>query len=126
MESLIALQRLQFDGGSKAAYEPEMVRLRKQVPAQIMAHYERLVSRGKKGVSLARNGVCCECHLRIPGGKLVSLAHTDEVHLCDNCGRYLHLPDDELLRMRSPTPAPAIPAKTLAKRSARRTTVHVG
>ena len=124
MESLIALQQLQFDSRRPAPSEAEMGQLRQQVPAQILAHYERLVLRKKKGVSLARNGVCCECHLRIPGGKLVNLAQEGEVHLCDNCGRYLHLPDDELLRMKSP--APATPAKTPAKRSTRRTAVHAG
>ena len=124
MESLLALQQLQFNPRTKAAAEAEIGKVRKQVPAQIMAQYERLVSRQKKGVSLVRNGVCSECHLRIPGGKLVGLAHTDEIHTCDNCGRYLHLPDDELLRMRFS--APGLPAKTPAKRSARRTLVHVG
>ncbi len=123
MVRLLALQQLQFEPRKRAAAETEMEKLRKQVPAPILAHYDRLVSRQKKGVSLARNGVCCECHLRIPGGKLVSLAHADEIHLCDNCGRYLHLPDDELLRLRFPLPGTA--AKTPAKRSSRKALVDV-
>lgn len=121
MECLLNFQRLQFATPPVAESEAEMGRLRKRVPAPIMSHYERLAVRGRKGVSLARNGVCSECHLRIPGGKLIGLAHADEVHLCDNCGRYLYLPAEELQRMMSPPP----PVKPPSKRSSRKTAVHV-
>ena len=95
MDSLLALQKLQFDVRARpTAAQAELEKLRAEVPPPILAHYERLVARGKKGVALARNGACSECHLRITGGKLVNLSATpNEVHLCDNCGRYLYLPE---------------------------------
>jgi predicted nucleic acid-binding Zn-ribbon protein len=88
-----------------------MGKLRDKVPAPVLVHYERLVLRGRKGVAIARRGVCSECHLHITGGKLVSLGHANEVQRCDNCGRYLYLPEDELVGVSNPPPAPAIPAK---------------
>ena len=107
MEQLLALQTLQFDLPPKSdERRTAMERIRHQIPSSVLAHYGRLVRRGKKGVAIARNGVCSECHLRIPSGTLAALAYDNEVHLCDNCGRYLYLPEDEPLGLgesKSPT-----------------------
>lgn len=90
MDRLLAVQKLQITAGAAAG---GLEKLRAEIPAPILAHFDRLGARGKKGVALVRNGVCSECHLRITAGKLVNLsANPGEVHLCDNCGRYLHLP----------------------------------
>jgi len=122
MEQLLVLQKLQFDTWSRSGEsKAEMEKLREKVPTPILAHYERLVLRGKKGVAIARNGVCGECHLRITGAKLVTLAYSDEVQLCDNCGRYLYLPEDEPIGLSDAKPAPPIPAK----RPSRKATQHV-
>ena len=97
MEQLLALQNLQFDEHSRISRSnAEMEKLRDKVPTPILAHYERLVLRGRKGVAMVRAGVCSECHLRITRGKLANLSATaNELHLCDNCGRYLYLPEGE-------------------------------
>jgi len=97
MEQLLALQSLQFDERSRTSRaNAEMEKLRDKVPTSILAHYERLVLRGRKGVAMVRAGVCSECHLRITRGKLANLSATaNELHLCDNCGRYLYLPEGE-------------------------------
>lgn len=125
MENLRALQRLQFDARSRTAVsEVKMGKLRAQVPAPILAQYERLALRGKKGVAIAQNGVCSECHLRIPSGTMAGLAYTDEIHVCDNCGRYLYLPEDEPVGLSDSAPPPK-PVKTPVKRSSRRTAAHV-
>ncbi len=94
MDRLLAMQQIQFTAGAKSgAVVVELEKLRAEIPAPILAHFDRLGARGKKGVALVRNGVCSGCHLRITAGKLVSLsAHPGEIHLCDNCDRYLHLP----------------------------------
>ena len=107
MEQLLALQTLQFDLPPKSdERRAVMEKIRDQIPSPVLAHYGRLVLRGKKGVAIARNGVCSECHLRIPSGTLAALAYDNDVHLCDNCGRYLYLPEDEPLGLdesKSPT-----------------------
>jgi hypothetical protein len=96
MEQLLAMQNLQFDPRSRSFESKAQVeKLRENVPAPILVRYDRLVLRGKKGVAIARNGVCSECHLRITGGRLITLVYSDEVQVCDNCGRYLYLPENE-------------------------------
>lgn len=122
MEQLLVLQKLQFDPRSRTSKaKAEMEKLRDKVPTPILAHYERLVLRGKRGVAVARTGVCSECHLRITSGRLISLLYTDEVQLCDNCGRYLYLPENEPIGLSEPTPtSPAV-----SKRPSRKTPRHV-
>ena len=122
MEQLLALQQLEFDPRSRTPEsQTQMEKLRDKVPTPILTHYERLVLRGKKGVAIARNGVCSECHLRITSGRLISLVYTDEVQQCDNCGRYLYLPEDEPIGLSEPKPVPPAPAK----RPSRKTAHHV-
>jgi hypothetical protein len=121
MEHLLALQKLQFDDGPKTpAVQAEIEKHRAEVPAPILGHYERLVVRGKKGVAMARHGVCGECHLQITSSKLVGLITLNDVILCDNCGRYLFLPEGEAVGSNHATPVPPAPApvKRRAKKAA--------
>lgn len=94
MEDLLALQEMQGRRG-KAAREGDIEALRRGIPDPILGHYDRLQVRGKKGVAILRNGVCTECHMRVPLGTLLTLAHGQDVQLCGNCGRYLYLPATE-------------------------------
>jgi predicted nucleic acid-binding Zn-ribbon protein len=95
--------------------EDEIEVLRRKIPEPILGHYDRLLARNKKGVALVNHGVCSECHMRVPIGTLVTLAHGQDVQLCGNCGRYLFLPAGEL------TPeAKAAPAAMSAPRRARK------
>ena len=122
MEQLLVLQKLQFDTRSRTSEAKATVEsLRNKVPAAILAHYERLVLRGKKGVAIARAGVCSECHLRITSGRLINLVYTEEIQLCDNCGRYLYLPENEPIGLSKTQPAPLTPVK----RSSRKMAQHV-
>ncbi len=109
MDQLVALQTLELNGrAATTAAAPEAKQLREQVPAPILAHYDRLRARGKKVVALARNGVCSECHIRITGGRLLGLSAAKDVQLCANCGRYLYLPPEAAAALSvSPIPASA-------------------
>ena len=108
VDNLLALQKLQFDAHAlAAASKAELENLLASVPPPILAHYYRLVARGKKGVAFASSGVCSECHLRITSGKLLALFAGTDIQRCDNCGRYLHLPEEEttgLIDRRSASP----------------------
>ena len=120
MEYLLTLQKLKFDDRARTtASQPEAEKLCAQVPTPILANYERLVARGKKGVALARSGVCSECHLRITSGKLANLSSLNEIHLCDDSGRCLYLPGEESVEMAdTPTSRPSAVQRT-AKDAAR-------
>jgi predicted nucleic acid-binding Zn-ribbon protein len=95
MESLVSLQTLEM-GSKKPGKEAERERLRAAIPAPVLAHFDRLLARGKKGVSVIRKGVCSECHIRVSSGVMQTLAHGSDIQICGNCGRYLQLPDSEL------------------------------
>jgi hypothetical protein len=88
MESLIELQKIQLADGYSGE-TPKVKKLRALVPEPILGHFDRLIARGKKGVAYVRAGVCSECHLRLSSGSMGSLLHPEEIHICDNCGRYL-------------------------------------
>lgn len=86
--NLFELQKIEFLSSKNAPAS-----LRAQIPSDMLDVYERLRVRGRKAVALVRNGVCGECHLRIPVGTLVDVMH-GEPQRCGNCGRFLHLPED--------------------------------
>ncbi len=118
LETLLALEKLQLHTKALSLKdEAEILRLREKVAAPILAHFDRLIAQGKKGVAMARHGVCSECHLRISSGTLASLAYTNDVHICDNCGRYLFLAENEPAVVIETLPAAKPPVKARAKRT---------
>lgn len=94
MENLLALQELEF-GARKTGKESERERLRSAIPENVLGNIDRLLARGKRGVSVIRQGVCTECHLRLPLGTLLTLARGEDLQICGNCGRYLYLSEEE-------------------------------
>jgi predicted nucleic acid-binding Zn-ribbon protein len=113
LRNLLALQTLEFDESPKKRSEAQTAELRAQIPPQVLAHYDRLRERGKKGIVMVRNQVCSGCHMRLPIGLINSLMHGQEVQLCDSCGRYLVLPEGE--GAETPFPAPPSPEPPAAK-----------
>ena len=97
IELIFKLQTLQ-SGTQTEVVEKESARLRKEVPEPILAHYDRLVARGKQGVACVRNSVCSSCHMGVPIGSISTLLNGDDIQLCGSCGRYLYLPEEEKKR----------------------------
>ena len=93
LANLVKLQSLEFNETSEKNTESQKAELRANIPAPILAHYDRLVARGKKGVALVRNQVCTGCHMRLPIGTINTVMQHQDIQLCDSCGRYLYLPD---------------------------------
>ena len=103
IDDLLKLQSLEFDEHVGPDMEKRIAELRAKIPAPILGHYDRLVARGKKGVAIIRNQVCTGCHMQVPRGVVLTLMHGEDVQLCGNCGRYLHLPEQpELLKLDAP------------------------
>ncbi len=115
LESLLKLQDLEL-GSKTGDHSKEIRELRAKIPAPILGHFDRLLARGKKGVSTVHNGVCRECHMRVAIGVLATVMHGDDIQLCGTCGRYLYLPPEAAVATPAPAPAPAKPA---AKRKSR-------
>lgn len=92
IQTLLQIQALEFSEVPDATSPAQIQELRTQVPTQILAHYDRLRIRGKKGVALVRNKSCTGCHMQQPLGKITVLMRDEDIQLCDSCGRYLFLP----------------------------------
>ncbi len=91
MQNLFELQSLEFEETIQPNSEERVAALRAKIPKPILSHYDRLGDKGKKGVALVRNHVCTGCHMNVPIGLILDLKRGEDVCLCGNCGRYLHL-----------------------------------
>jgi len=100
-EKLFELQLLMLPQAPVQGEEADRVKqLREEVPNALLAHFDRLVTRGKRAVSCVRHGVCDECHMRLPSGVAASLARADDVALCESCSCYLMPPPEEIVALR--------------------------
>src|SRR5512133_2136664 len=110
LQNLLKLQALEFNPSAEPNAQAKMAELRALIPPQIMAHYDRLIARGKKGVAVVRNQVCTGCHMKLPIGTINTLMQGQDIQLCDTCGRYLYLPttaENELVdKLVAAKPAP--------------------
>lgn len=111
IEQLLKLQEIEFGPQSTSAdHCHEASALRDEIPAPLLAHYDRFKARAKKAVALVHHGVCGGCRMKIPSGPYAALIRDDDVAMCEYCGRYLILAP--------PDPAPAKPARRARRKSA--------
>lgn len=125
LQNLLKLQTLEFGDAVGKAAEKEIADLRNVIPAPILGHYDRLRVRGKKGLAAIRNQVCAGCHMSVPIGKITVIMRGEDIQLCENCGRYLYMP--EPVEAGKTEQAPAAPAAGKPrKRKAAATAVPAG
>ena len=124
MQNLLKLQALDFGEAKAKNAEAQSAELRGQIPEPIIGHYERLRVRGKKGVAVVRNQVCTGCHMHVPIGQITVLMREEDVQLCENCGRYLYLPDPAEAEFLNKVEATKPVAKAPAKPRKRRALAH--
>ena len=106
LQNLVKLQSLEFAGVKNKNVEASLAELRGKIPPQILGHYDRLVAHGKKGLAAVRDQVCTGCHMHLPIGVVTTLMRDDDIQLCDNCGRYLYLPEATKADVPKPTAKP--------------------
>lgn len=93
LQNLLKLQTLEFDEMLEPETDKQIAELRVKVPPPILAHYDRLLAQGKRGLAAVRNQVCTGCHLRVPRAFVLALMQETDIQVCENCGRYLYLPE---------------------------------
>ena len=120
IENLNRLQELEVAPRKKTPDKDAIAELRQGIPAPILAHYDRLRERGKKGVAAVRHQVCAECHMQIPIGVLGTLMHGTDIQLCGSCGRYLYLSKEE-----TPVAPPPVVIKPKRRKKDQTEIVHV-
>jgi len=111
IQTLLKIQALEFSEVPDTNAQTQIQELRTQVPTQILAHYDRLRIRGKKGVALVRNKSCSGCHMQQPIGIITVLMRDEDIQLCDSCGRYLFLPAETAVAIEEPV----VESKPVAK-----------
>jgi predicted nucleic acid-binding Zn-ribbon protein len=95
ISKLVKVQELEMRATKVSASDAQVIKtLRKEIPDPILAHYDRLRNRGKKGVATIRNQVCTSCHMGVAIGTIVTLKQGKDIQLCGSCGRYLYLPPE--------------------------------
>lgn len=105
METMLQIQELQLVQEEDPESHPELLKLRKEVPPQILGHFDRMLARGKKAVATVRNRACGGCRMTIPIGTIAVLMRDEDIQLCGSCGRYLYL-EPEPPAEPPPPPAP--------------------
>ena len=120
LQNLIRLQALEFEETTEKNAGATIAELRGKIPPQILGHYDRLVAKGKKGVTAIRGQICTGCHMQVPLAAVMTIKHGTDIQLCENCGRYLYLLD----AAEAETPAPATPPKRGRKPRAPKRALH--
>jgi len=112
LESMQSLQRLlrSDSPADPVARDKEIAVLRTRVPAPVLAHFDRLIKQGRKGVAEVHHGVCGACHLKLPGFLAAIRPGHEKLALCEHCGAYLVF---------VPEPAEALPPVVYAPRKRR-------
>ncbi len=95
MQNLFELQTLEFDETIHPKTKEAIAKIRAKIPKPVLAHYDRLGDRGKKGVALLNKHTCGACHMNVPVGVILDLKRSKDVCLCGSCGRYLYLPEEK-------------------------------
>lgn len=88
-----------------------VAKVRGQIPITIQGHYDRLRAVGKKPMAAVVNGACQGCFLSLPYGDILRMRTSDDIHLCEHCGRYIYLGEEPP----APEPKPAAPPARSAK-----------
>lgn len=116
-------RQLKRNSGASASQAAEIEFLRAQLPTSILAHRDAFKARGKPSIAPVTRGVCGACHLAIPRGHVAALRRvTDDLSVCDNCGVFIYLAEEEspeatnLLRAMPVAPRKTKPPKRTARR----------
>ena len=115
LQDLLELQALEFGETTGKKVEEQAAQLRGKIPLPVLAHYDRLRARDKKGVAVVRNQTCTGCHMHVPIGQITVLMRQEDIQLCETCGRYLYLPPPGEEELPTPAEAPKPAPKAAAK-----------
>jgi len=107
--SLLDLQEILRRGDrASSAEKARASRLRKSIEPPVLEHLYHQLACNRRSVALVRNGVCGECHIRLPIAVLYELRNSDAVPFCENCGCFVALAADEPEGVHPGCRAPAV------------------
>jgi len=119
-----ALRKLSDQTEEYGETQDKIGSLRALLPTSILIHYDGRKARGKLAIAPVRRGVCGACHLSMASGRLSDLRRKPgELNVCDNCGVFIYLAEDESTSGsvpssdRVPVAKPLTPKRTYARGS---------
>ena len=88
--------------------------VRNLLPTSILSYHDALKASGRRSIAPVRNGVCGGCHLAVPRGTALDLRRSNgQLTVCNNCGVFIYLSEEE--QQPAVAPAPATVSKTRKK-----------
>lgn len=102
LRALIDLNRLEDElralgprSQRKEALAAQISDERTKVPPFILAHHDRVRARGRMSTVPVKDWVCRSCFISVPSGLRTKLASRDDICVCENCGAYIYLPNEQ-------------------------------
>ena len=74
----------------KAKLQVAMDRIRNRVPEHLIQRVEDYLGRDKLALVSGDTGICGGCHIRLPNGVANTIAFSDDLFLCENCGCFVY------------------------------------
>jgi hypothetical protein len=117
LDALIALNQAEDEASQMKRLSPRIKAAvdleRRKIPGSILAHHDRMRSRGRRSTVAVRHDVCSGCHISIAQGLRSRLRHKLDLNVCENCGSYMYLVEEIALPIQVFT-APPSPARKIA------------
>jgi predicted nucleic acid-binding Zn-ribbon protein len=117
-----ALRKLPDQTEEYGETQDKIESLRALLPTSILSHYDGRKARGKLAIAAVHRGICRACHLSMASGRLSDLRRKPgELNVCENCGVFIYLAEDESASGsvpssdRVPVAKPIKPKRTYAK-----------
>ena len=89
VDALVLLQA--FENLDDPFYEPELDRLRAQIPRSILLTHDKRRRRNQRSVTLATTGLCGHCGIAVPARLMIPMQTTGSLGTCPECGGFLYV-----------------------------------
>lgn len=79
----------------KKEIEDEIIFLKTQIPTDTLTRFYKLYNRHGDAIVRANGGFCQGCFINLPTSQHSSLSYSDDMSVCQNCGRFLYIDSEE-------------------------------
>ena len=84
------LQCKRARGANKEKLQASMEKIKNRVPEHLAERLEDFLLKGTLALVPSTNGACGSCYLLLPQGIANSLALTEGLFICENCGHFVY------------------------------------
>ncbi|MEW6535924.1 MAG: C4-type zinc ribbon domain-containing protein [Candidatus Auribacterota bacterium] len=101
VEVLVKLQSYENDlkkcnsESQRKQIEDEIIFLKTQTPTETLTRFYKLYHRHGDAIVRANGGFCQGCFINLPTSQHSLLSYSDDMSVCQNCGRFLYIDSEE-------------------------------